>query len=700
MSRTEPAVLIGSVRRLGSRLRVRLAARRRVYRLLRRELPEGYGIPVPEPVPVPPLPWYEPASFDSWVMRSAWGKIPGYPDHWRTNPGITIEAPARVAVLVHVFFRDLLPEILAQLALVPVEYDLIVTNASGGPVDVVGDLGQVKNVRVLALPNHGRDIWPTVAAVNSGILDPYLVILKIHTKKSAWRAEHELGGDGATWRQSFIDQLLGSKANIIDILASFREDPSLGIVTADGSVLGPEFWGDNERNTHELAKRLEMDFVDADLRFPAGSVYWCRGIVLQGLRALSIAEMDFEPETGQVNATTAHALERLIGVVTAEAGLRIVERSTVAHHVPSAAWHSLDGRSLTPRVRFVPFYLPQFHPFAENNQWWGEGFTEWTNVAAARPVYHGHYQPKLPSELGFYDLRLDDVRAAQADLASFGGIEGFMYYYYWFAGRRLMSAPIEALVASDLDFPFCIMWANENWTRKWDGSANDVLIGQDYDRVPPSEFMEDVAEFLADPRYLRIDGRPVLSVYRPNQMPDFPSVAAQWRAIAREKGIGELYLLHVDVGATMEGVEGAASESGFDGSMSFPPHNHLWSWVPGGSIGTRPGFAGNGLLYSDMVEDSVITAWGELDDDHFPGAMVSFDNTARRQNASDFWYGSNPYRFRRWLDGLATAVGDRDRDHRLVFLNAWNEWAESAVLEPTERHGRSYLLAVRDVAFG
>lgn len=679
------------------RLRQRVAPRRRVYRLLGRPLPAGYG--VTPTVPPPSLPGYEPASFDTWVMRSAWGKLAGYPDVWRTDPGLKIDNPARVAVLLHVYFPDLLQHILTQLRHLPLDYDLIITNSSGRDISVDGEFGRLRSHRVFVIPNRGRDIWPTIAIVNSGILDPYLLVLKIHTKKSVWRADHaQLAGDGARWLQSFIDQLLGDPGNVSDILSAFREDPTVGVVTAGDSVLGPDFWGDNQRNTKELARRMEMDVDEDALRFPAGSVYWCRGIVLQGLRALALTEVDFEPEGGQVNATVAHAVERLIGIVTTEAGLRTVERSALATSNGSQAWQALDGRPLRPRVRFVPFYLPQFHPFPENNQWWGTGFTEWSNVAAARPVYHGHYQPRLPTDLGFYDLRLNETRSAQAELASFAGIEGFMYYYYWFAGRRLMSEPIESLLKSDLDFPFCIMWANENWTRRWDGSSSDVLIGQDYDRVPPAAFLDDVAEFLADPRYLTIEGRPVLAVYRPNQMVDFPAVAREWREIARRRGLGELYLLHVDVGADMEGIEGQTGENGFDGSLAFPPHNHLWSWVDGETIGVRPGFAGNGLSYSDLVEDAVLRAWDELDPDHYPGAMVTFDNTARRQNASDFWYGSNPYRFRRWLGALATAVGDREREHRLVFVNAWNEWAEAAALEPTERHGRSYLLALRDVA--
>lgn len=686
-----------AVRRSMSQLRQRVAPRRQLYRLLRRPLPPGYGVaPL---VPDPPLPLYEPASFDSFVMRSAWGRIASYPDEWRTSPGLQIAQPARVAVLVHVYFPELLGEIIDQLRHVPVDFDLIVTNSSGRELPISTDITRLRTARILPIENRGRDIWPTVAAVNSGILDPYLVVLKIHTKKSAWRADHVgLSGDGATWRTQLMQAMLGSSANVSEIMNAFREDPSLGVVTAEGSVLGPDFWGDNERNVDELARRLEMDLDHDDLHFAAGSVYWCRGIVLQGLRALALREIDFEPEDGQVNATMAHAVERFIGYVTLEAGLRTVERSAIPSRVGSLSWQAFDGRPLTPRARYIAFYLPQFHPFPENDQWWGTGFTEWSNVAAAKPVYHGHYQPRLPTELGYYDLRVDQTRSAQAELAAAGGIEAFMYYYYWFAGQRLMSSPLESLLRSDLDFPFCIMWANENWTRRWDGSSSSVLIGQDYELVAPETFLDDIAEFLADRRYLTVDGKKVLAVYRPNQMPDFPRVAQRWREIARERGLGELHLLHVDVGTDMQGVRGASLDNGFDGSLAFPPHNHHWSWIDGQSIGMRPGFAGNALSYPRLVEDSIVRAWSELDPDHYPGAMVTFDNTARRPNASDLWYGSNPYTFRRWLAALSTAIGDRDREHRLVFVNAWNEWAEAAVLEPTERYGRSYLLALRDVA--
>jgi len=347
----------------------------------------------------------------------------------------------------------------------------------------------------------------------------------------------------------------------------------------------------------------------------------------------------------------------------------------------------------------LPFYLPQFHPTPENNRWWGEGFTEWANVTAARPVYLGHNQPNLPSELGFYDLRLDEVRQAQMDLASEHGVTGFMYYYYWFAGKRLLNLPIEKLAANSVQKPFCLMWANENWTRRWDGRTSDILMGQDYDTVPATEFIDDVLEFLADPRYLRLQGRPVLAVYRPTQMPDFPSVLKVWRERAREYGVGELCILSVDVAREFDGLQGDARSVGLDGTLGFPPHNLKWEWVPHAGLRVDRRFKGNILSYQAMARDAERRLL-HLAEDAYPGVMVTFDNTARRQWQPDLWYGSNPYTFRRWLAAARSSVVGRDPQDRVVFINAWNEWAEGAVLEPSRRFGRTYLQAVRDVVFG
>jgi lipopolysaccharide biosynthesis protein len=634
-----------------------------------------------------------------WLNRIGGRNVAGYPESWKLRTDLPLASPCRVAAVVHVYYANLLPEILHNLASIPVEFDLFVTNASGREVSIeTGSIPLLHNVRVLDVANHGRDILPLVCLVNANLLDPYELIVKVHTKESAWRAQHDLGGSGAAWRDELLGALLGSSANVEHILSAFAERPELGVLTSDGSVLGPEYWGDNQLTTHTLMRRMELGFDESQLRFPAGSMYWIRGFLLQGLRALNLSAADFEKEAGQVNSTTAHALERMVGLLTAEAGQTVEEAGPALAMAPaSESWHRFGAESgRSPRARVLPFYLPQFHPIPENDRWWGTGFTEWTNVAAARPVFAGHHQPKVSRDMGFYDLRLDQVREQQVDLAREHGISGFMYYYYWFAGKRMLQLPIERLAAADGDFPFCIMWANENWTRRWDGRSDDVLIGQNYEEVAAETFIDDILPFLLDDRYLKVDGKALVSVYRPGQMADFPAVVKAWRKRAAEHNL-ELHVVSVDVAKEFDALQGTPEEAGLDGLMGFPPHNCLWSWLPHEGLGVDRRFTGNLLSYRDLVQDSEKRLARGVDDGSFPGVMVTFDNTARRQWNSDLWFGSNPYTFRRWLAAAVRAVAHRDASERIVFVNAWNEWAEGAVLEPSDRFGSTFLLAVRDV---
>jgi lipopolysaccharide biosynthesis protein len=646
-----------------------------------------------------------PTSMASWQRRQRGRRTGTFPDAWRVHPALPFEGPSRVAVLMHVHFPELVPELLGQLRHVPVDVDLVVTNSSGTVLDLdTAALPQVKHVAVLDVENHGRDVLPTVGVINAGLLDPYDLVLKIHTKRSAWRdTRDDLAGTGEEWKDAFLTALLDSRENVEAILDAFAADPDLGLVTADGSLHGPEHWGGDEEIVRDLLDRIGLPVDHDGLWFPGGSMYWIRGFVLQGLRSLALTSDDFAAEAGQIDGTTAHAVERLVGILSKEAGLRISDRSSLPAAPTSVAGTGVEryatGSEPPRRIRLVPFYLPQFHPFPENDRWWGTGFTEWANVTAAHPVYPGHEQPLLPSDFGFYDLRLDVVRDAQQDLATTYGVEGFMYYYYWFAGKRLMSMPVEKLVAGSTPKTFCLMWANENWTRRWDGRQSDMLIGQNYDEVPATQFIEDILEFLRDPRYLTVDGRKVVSVYRISQIPDYPSVLEHWRARAREEGLGELLLVNVDVAREFDGLDRAAATAGLDGTHWFPPHNAKWDWIDYGDLGADAEFRGNLLSYGSLVRDAE-KRLERLEPDIYPAVMVNFDNTARRQWGADIWHGSNPYTFRRWLSATARAVQNRPVEQRLVMCNAWNEWAEGAVLEPTTRHGHGYLAAVRDVVRG
>ena len=676
-----------------------------------------------------------PADFNDYVARLGGRQDSGFPDKWRVDDQFTIEDPARVGVVIHCFYDDLLPELLEHLKNLPVDFDLFITNASGKELSVPADLTpHLGHVVIVEVENHGRDIFPTVQLVNSGVLDPYDMLLKLHTKRSPWREEHaELEGTGEAWKERFLSDLVGSRERVEAILSAFASDTSLGLMTANETIVGKEFWGGDQRIVEQLMRRIEMSIDPEALRFASGSMYWVRGFVLQGLRSFNLQAADFDEEAGQIDGTTAHAVERIIGIVTEEAGQYLAEVNELealgavggagsggagAGAVGGAgaggsgagaegsgvafekdAWHHFDrGAARHPRAQVIPFYLPQFHDSPQNNRWWGKGFTEWSNVTGAIPGYRGHYQPRLPTELGFYDLARDEVRVAQAELAKEHGISSFMYYYYWFSGERVLNLPIEKMRAMDLDMPYCIMWANENWTRRWDGRSADVLVGQDYSKVPAADFIDDAMEFLLDPRYTRVDGKALLAVYRPGQMENFPEVVREWRKRARAAGVGELYVLAVSVAEEFDGLGNDAEETGIDGTLQFPPHNLPWVAGPATEVGLDSRWRGNFMSYQEAAKASLVLS-GELADNEYPGAMVTFDNAARRQWQSDTWYGSNPYTFHRWVQGLVGSVMAREPKDRVVFINAWNEWAEGAVLEPTTRFGRTFLLAIRDVVW-
>ena len=342
-------------------------------------------------------------------------------------------------------------------------------------------------------------------------------------------------------------------------------------------------------------------------------------------------------------------------------------------------------------VRLIAFYLPQFHPIPENDAWWGKGFTEWTNVAKARPSFPGHFQPQLPGELGFYDLRVPEVRQLQADLASEYGIYGFCYYYYWFSGRRLLNRPLDDVLESGSPKkPFCICWANENWTRSWDGGNSKILVEQLYSASNDELFIRSLLQLFSDSRYIRVDGKPLLIVYKAALLPEPKQTTDLWRGVCLQAGIGEIYLVCIQ-NLTNNAIPLDPRTIGFDAGMEFPP---LGGGVPVTQLPKliSPSFKGICYDYRETMNNFISVATPPFP--WFRGIMPSWDNTARRQNAAHIFLNSSPKIYQYWLNFLIKwTVLERKGDERLLFINAWNEWAEGNHLEPDQLLGRTYLEA-------
>ena len=358
------------------------------------------------------------------------------------------------------------------------------------------------------------------------------------------------------------------------------------------------------------------------------------------------------------------------------------------------------------KIKPIAIHLPQFHPIPENDTWWGKGFTEWTNVTKATPRFEGHYQPHLPADLGFYDLRLEEARLAQENLAKEHGIYGFCYYHYWFNGKKVLYEPLERkLKNTKEDFPFMLCWANENWTRAWDGLEKEVLLKQDYSDTDDANHMTYLCEtFFKDERYMKQDGKPVFLVYRPTLFPDIKKTIETWRKIAREKGVGEIHLGYMQ----SWGLRVEPESLGFDFAVEFQPN------FP--SPISEPKSISNRIitkLKRLFIKENKKT---DIKDRHFdyqtfvklqkqnqfksnvsPCLVPMWDNSSRRKTNAFVFTNESPKHYGEWLSHIKTNYPWSENKEKFLFINAWNEWAEGNHLEPCQKWGTQYLEMTKKV---
>lgn len=357
--------------------------------------------------------------------------------------------------------------------------------------------------------------------------------------------------------------------------------------------------------------------------------------------------------------------------------------------------------------RAIAFFLPQFHPTPENDAFWGKGFTEWRNVVRARPRFRGHAQPHLPADLGFYDLRVPDVREAQAQMARAAGLHGFCYYHYWFSGRRLLHRPLDDMLSSGTpDLPFMLCWANENWTRAWDGGEQELLLAQTYSDADTIAHARHLAPVFADPRYIRLDGRPVFAIYNSDRIPCPPRWCDLFRETCLAEGVDPC-LIRVE--RYLDDDTRPPQALGFDAALEFQPFSRSFRrWQQ-----TRPDLKrhpGRRLRNRMRRDWQALRPWREFDTHYdmdafvafdsmqappdypcFPGVCPSWDNSARRPAGKGIIFrGSSPDLFGAWV----TAKLRQQPAAPFLFINAWNEWAEGNHLEPCLRHGHGWLNAV------
>lgn len=354
----------------------------------------------------------------------------------------------------------------------------------------------------------------------------------------------------------------------------------------------------------------------------------------------------------------------------------------------------------------IAFFLPQYHPIPENDEWWGKGFTEWQNVSLARPLFPGHYQPHLAADLGYYDLRVPEVRQKQADLAGAYGIEGFCYYHYWFSGKQLLERPVTEILSSGLpDFPYCLCWANENWTRRWDGRDEEVLIQSNYSMSDDVDHFYSLLPHFRDPRYIQINGKPLFLVYRASELPSPLDTNNLWRDLALSNGLNGLYLVKVESFPSERTCD--PQQDGYDASVDFQPDWGALGSPRKSSLLTRalqktrffdphPFTTNRVFSYSDVVKRML--SRNPVTYPRFPCVTPAWDNTARRRfGGATILHGSTPSLYGYWLrQVLSDSSIFSNIPTPIIFINAWNEWAEGNHLEPDAAWGHEYLSQTRD----
>jgi hypothetical protein len=368
--------------------------------------------------------------------------------------------------------------------------------------------------------------------------------------------------------------------------------------------------------------------------------------------------------------------------------------------------------TMNKKARVIAFYLPQYHPIPENDEWWGKGFTEWTNVGKAKPLFRGHYQPRVPADLGYYDLRLPIIREQQAEMAREAGVEGFMYWHYWFGNGRMLLSEIfdEVLESGKPDFPFCLGWANHNWTRRtWNSDAAlhkemDLLL-QEY----PGE-QDMIAHFnyvlpaFRDKRYITVDGKPLFVIYAPEDIPDIKQFIILWNSMAKKNGLKK-GIQFVGIARGWKKNFPKLYEMGLD---AVTPSNH---WIAETAIDKKyikmaktflrerfPRWVPlNKYLYSDIIKN-FYTDFDERED-AYPQIVPNYDRTPRAGRRAIIYHNSTPELFKKHVQEAVSIVSKKTEEHRILFLRSWNEWAEGNYMEPDLKFGHGYLDALKEVIF-
>lgn len=597
----------------------------------------------------------------------------------------------KVGVHFHLYHLDVSKQYLLKLQNLTTQFDLYISTPHDS--ELINNLVNTYNLNVgkliiINVPNIGRDIAPLVICFGKELYR-YDAILHIHTKKTEYI-------NGNNWGESIINDLLGSKFIVRNIINRLKN--KVPIIYPDNYNIhnrDPKGWGDNKT----LAEKITKDFFNTvetlpdAIDFPEGNMFWADPKAISKFLLLPLKWTDFDNEPILNDGTFVHALERLIPCFL-DKNYKSPERIKNFDSFNDYRFYENQedfSQRIKLDVRILAYYLPQFHAIPENDEWHGKNFTEWVKVKSSIPLFNGHYQQHIPhDDIGYYLLDNKAIFKKQENMLKKSGVYGLIFYHYWFSGRMILEGPAKYLLENkDIDIKFCFCWANENWTRSWDGNANDVLLHQEYSENDARLFMEYLIPFFKDSRYIKTKGRPILYIYRPSSIDNAHEYIKIWNEVCAYHSVPAPYLVAC---LTRDAV--SPQSYGMDAAAERILHD----WGSGNikdiknELDIYDEFNGSILSYDDVSTYYQDKSHAIKDFPFQRGIIPMWDNTARYKNEAFIVHDSSPAKFQNWLSDLIDqTLSNNLIDEKIITVNAWNEWAEGAHLEPDLRHGYAYL---------
>ncbi|WP_170301005.1 glycoside hydrolase family 99-like domain-containing protein [Rhodoplanes serenus] len=630
---------------------------------------------------------------DAWLART-FRIVPFYLNpHLRQDPAVP---PLKLAVHLHLYYEDMTERCIAYIRNIPVRFDLYVSVPEGRDTlsltrKLVAALPEAEKVQVEEVPNRGRDIGPLVVQFGARLLR-YDVVAHFHTKRSPHK------GSLAPWFDAIMTSLCGSRSEVMQILDLLARDAKVVYPAGNKIPVGDTGWSDDFALAKQILKGQNIDIAHYPfVEFPQGMMFWARTGSMTRLLQLPLSFENFPEEPIAPDGTLAHALERLVLVLAQIEPGRNYRLEAADLSLDTGEYfetqHDFARNIVHDTVKVLAYYLPQFHSTPENDAWHGKGFTEWHKVRAAYPLFQGHYQQHVPHpDIGYYHLDKPAQLRKQAEMMRKGGVHGMIFYHYWFSGRLILEEPARMLLDHpEIEMPFCFCWANENWTRRWDGNEAEILLEQVYSPQDAVAFIRYLIPFFRDERYIRIEGRPVLFVYRPASIQGVRDYVDAWARECEAVDLPAPFLVAVLTrGAT----------SPHDHCMDAGAERVLHDWLGSAARDIRgelhPYWPLNGsvLDYRDVVEHYTGKTPAR-DFQLFRSLVPVWDNTARYASEALMLHDFTTEAMQRWVEKLIRDAEEHlPRDRRFVLVNAWNEWAEGAHLEPDMRFGYGYLNAI------